>query len=142
VTLHRRYAKILGYFISAEGERYLGGAVGLFSFVCQLVQRKVGCWTNELEKLSQFAKLEHATFAAFTHGLSLKWTFLLRVTNWVENKLDDILDSLEKVIQSRFIPALTGPSPSGESTRKLLAPLPARLGGLGLINPAASVKVP
>ena len=37
------------------------------------------------------------------------------------------------------IPALKGQPPPGEHTRELLA-LPARLGGLGLTNPAASVK--
>ena len=95
---------------------------------------------NELEYLSKYAETQpHAAFAAFTHGLSSKWTYLLRVINWEENQLDDILESLKKIIQSRFIPALTGQSPPGENTRKLLA-LPARLGGLGLINPAASAK--
>ena len=132
--------KDTGIVISTEGERYLRGAVGSFSFVRQLVQRKVEYWMNELEKLTKFAETQpHAAFAAFTHGLSSKWTYLLRVTNWEENRLDDILESLEKTIQSRFIPSLTGQSPPGESTRKLLA-LPARLGGLGLINPAASAK--
>ena len=109
-------------------------------FVSYIVKRKVECWMNELEKLSKFAETQpHAAFATFTHGLSSRWTYLLRVTNWEENQLDDILESLEKIIQPHFIPALTGQSPPGESTLKLLA-LPARLGGLGLINPAASVK--
>ena len=136
----REIFKDTGIVISTEGERYLGGAVGSFSFVRQLVERKVECWMNELENLSKYVETQpHAAFAAFTHGLSSKWTYLLRVINWEENQLDDILESLEKIIQSRFIPALTGQSLPGENTRKLLA-LPARLGGLGLINPAASAK--
>ena len=61
----------------------------------------------------------------------------LRVTNWEKNQLDGILQSLEKAIQSRFIPALTGQPPPGEHTQELLA-LPARLGGLGLLNPLVS----
>ena len=134
--------KDTGIVISTDRERYLGGTVGSFSFVHQLVERKVECWTNELEKLSKFAETRpHASFTAFTPGLSSKWTYLLRVTNWEENPLGDVRESLEKIIQSRFIPALTGQSPPGESTRKLLE-LPARLGGLGLINPAASAKEP
>ena len=78
----------------------------------------------------------HVAYAAYTHGLSSKWNYLLRIT---ENQLNDILESLEKAVQSHFIPALTGQPPPGEHTRELLA-LPARLGGLGLMNPAASVK--
>ena len=49
------------------------------------------------------------------------------------------MENLEKAVQSHFIPALTGQAPPGEHTRELLA-LRARLGGLGLTNPAASVK--
>ena len=41
------------------------------------------------------------------------------------------------MIQSHFIPALTGQPPPGEHIREILA-FPARLGGLGLTNPIAS----
>jgi hypothetical protein len=129
-----------GIVISTEGERYLGGAVGSSSFVRQYVERKVECWVNEVEKLSKIAETQpHAAYSAFTHGLSSKWNYLLRVTDWEENQLNDVLDSLENAIQSRFIPALTGQLPPGEHTREMLA-LPARLGGLGLTNPAASAR--
>ena len=129
-----------GIVISTEGERYLGGAVGTSSFVRQYVERKVECWVNEVGKLSKFAETQpHAAYAAFTHGLSSKWNYLLRVTDWEEYQFDDILEALEKAIQSHFIPALTGQPPPGEHTREMLA-LPARLGGLGLTNPAASAK--
>ena len=63
--------------------------------------------------------------------------YLIRVTDWEGS--NDILHSLEKAIQSRFIPALTGQPPPGEHTREMLA-LPARLGGLGLMNPTASAN--
>ena len=129
-----------GIVISTEGERYLGGALGTPSFVRQYVERKVNCWVNEVEKLSKIAETQpHAAYAAFTHGLSSKWNYLLRVTDWENNKLNDVLESLEKAIQSRFIPALTGQLPPGEYIREMLA-LPARLGGLSLINPVVSVN--
>ena len=93
---------------------------------------------NEVEKLSKFAQTQpHAAYSAFTHGLTSKWNYLLRVTDWGKNQLDGILESLEKAIQSCFIPALTGQPPPGEHTRQMLA-LPVRLGGLGLLNPLAS----
>ena len=97
-------------------------------------------WANEVKKLSKVAETQpHAAYAAYTHGLSSKWNYLLRITDCEENQLNDIVESLEKAVQSHFIPALTGQPPPGERTRELLA-LPARLGGLGLTNPAASVK--
>ena len=129
-----------GVVISTEGERYLGGAVGKSSFVRQYVERKVEGWVNEVKKLSKIAETQpHAAYAAYTHGLSSKWNYLLRITDCEENQLNDIVESLEKAVQSHFIPALTGQPPPGEHTRELLA-LPARLGGLGLTNPAASAK--
>ena len=94
----------------------------------------------EVKKLSKIVETQpHAAYAAYTHGLASKWNYLLRITDWEENQLNDIVESLEKAIQSHFIPALTGQPPPGGHTRELLA-LPARLGGLGLMNPAASVK--
>ena len=129
-----------GMVISTDGERYLGGALGTSSFVRQYVERKVECWINEVEKLSKIAETQpHAAYAAFTHGLSSKWNYLLRVTDWEENQSKDVLESLENAINTRFIPALTGQPPPGEHMREMLA-LPARLGGLGLTNPAASAK--
>ena len=129
-----------GITISIEGERYLGGAIGTASFLHQYVKKKVEGWVNEIEKLSKFAKTQpHAAYAAFTHGLVSKWNYLLRVTDWEAIQSDDILESLEKAIKSRFIPALTGQPPPGEFVREMLA-LPARLGGLGLVNPAVSAK--
>ena len=44
-----------GIFISTEGERYLGRAVGTSSFVRQYIESKVECWVNEMKKLSKIA---------------------------------------------------------------------------------------
>ena len=126
-----------GIMVSSEGKRYLGGAMGTASFLRQFVERKVNGWVQEIERLSTFARTQpHAAYAAYTHGLSSKWNYLLRVTDWETLSSSDLLQPLETAIQSHFIPALTGQSPPGNLVRELLA-LPARLGGLGLINPVA-----
>lgn len=71
----RRYLKVV---ISIEGERYLSGTVGTSSFVRQYVERR----RDEGEKLSKIAETQpHAAYSAFTHGLSSKWNYLLRVTD-------------------------------------------------------------
>ena len=64
---------------------------------------------NEVEKLSKFAETQ--PHVAFTHGLSSKWNYLLRLIDWEESQFDGILESLESVIQSHLIPALTGQPP-------------------------------
>ena len=126
--------------ISTKGERYLGGAIGTSTFVHEFVERRVECWVDEMVKLSKIAESQpHAAYAAFTHGLSSKWNYLLRVTDWDQHQPEDILDSLEKKIHSLFIPALTGQPPPGQHMRDILA-LPARIGGLGLTNPTTSAK--
>ena len=92
---------------------------------------------NEVEKLSKIAQpQQHAAYAEYTHGLSSKCNYLFRVTDWDESQFH-VLESLEKAIQSRLIPALTGQPSPGEHTREMLA-LPAQLGGLSLTNPIAS----
>ena len=100
----------------------LGGALGTSSFVCQYVEGKIECWVNEVEKLSKIAETQpHTAYAVFTHGLSSKWNYLLRVTDWEEHHA---LEYLEKAIHSHIIPALTGQPPPGEHMREMLA-LPA-----------------
>ena len=97
-------------------------------------------WVKELENLCKIAETQpHAAYAAFTHGLSSRWNYLLIVIDWEESESKHALESLENTISSHFIPALTGQPPPREHTRELLA-LPARLGGLELINPTTSAK--
>ena len=69
--------KDTGIIISTEGERYLRGALGTSSFVHQYVEGKVECWVNEVSKIVKTQP--HAAYAAFTHGLSSKWNYLLRL---------------------------------------------------------------
>ena len=81
-----------GVTVSTEGERYHGGAIGTRSFIRQYVERKVEQWTTELEKLSKIAETQtHAAYTAFTYGLSSRWNYLFRVTDWEENNLKHAL---------------------------------------------------
>ena len=72
-----------GVTISAQGKRYLGGAMGTIFFRQQFVMRKVQEWAEEIEILSDIATTQpHAAYAAFTHGLSSRWNYLIRVIDW------------------------------------------------------------
>ena len=71
----------------------------------------------------------HAAYSAYIHGYVHKFSYLCRT---VPN-VDLILQPLEDCIRSQLIPALTGKAPPNDTDRELLA-LPARLGGLGIVN--------
>ena len=119
--------------ITTHGKRHLGAALGSKTFTEEYVSAKVLGWTKEIEHLAKVAVSQpHAAYAAFTHGLSSRWTYLLRTIPDIQ----DLLLPLENAIHQSLIPALTGRPPCSTLERDLLA-LPIRLGGLGLYNPAA-----
>ena len=118
--------------ITLQGKRHLRAAIGSKSFTEEYVRNKVETWTNEIKRLAQVATSQpHAAFAAFTHGLFSRWSYLTRTIPDIQ----DLLLPLEKEIHQTFIPAITGRPPCSELERDLLS-LPARLGGMGLTNPA------
>ena len=68
-----------GVQITTDGKRHLGAAIGSHSYTIEYVSGKVQEWTEEVIRLAQVAKSQpHAAYAAFTHGLASKWTYLLR----------------------------------------------------------------
>ena len=71
-----------------------------------------------------------AAYAALTHGLIAKWTYLRRTTPGIS----DHMAPLEEVLRHKFIPAITGRTTVTDEERQLLA-LPCRIGGMGIIDP-------
>ena len=66
-----------GVSITKEGKRHLGAAIGNDAFKEKYVREKVATWVEEVERLTRIAESQpHAAYAAFTHGLASKWTFL------------------------------------------------------------------
>ena len=118
--------------ITIHGKRHLGAALGSKTFTEEYVNDKVQGWTKDIMNLSQVALSQpHAAYAAYIHGLSNRWSYLLRTVP----DIDDLLQPLENAIHQHLIPALTGRPPCSSIERDLLA-LPARLGGLGLRDPS------
>ena len=120
-----------GVKVTSEGRPYLGAALGTEEYMKAFVADKVQQWAGELEQLATIARSQpHAAHAAFTHGMTSKWTYLTRT-------MPDIGPSLlplDTIIRTKLIPALTGRPPPNDMERDLLA-LPARLGGIALANP-------
>ena len=113
-----------GVSLVKEGKRHLGGAIGTHTFMKKYAEDKISEWVVEMECLASIAITQpHAAYAAFTHGLKHKWTYLSRVLS----DISDLMAPLEKVIAQRFLPVLTGQNQFNEVTRELLALL-VRLG--------------
>ena len=74
-----------GVFITVEGKRHLGAAVGTNSFVENYVQRKVSGWVREVERLSIAITQPHAAYDAFTHGLTSRCNYLARTITDIED---------------------------------------------------------
>ena len=86
---------------------------------------------NSTDYISLIAKSEpHAAFSTFTNGLIGHWLYFLRTIEGIT----PLLQPLEDCNRQDFLPALNGQSSFSDLERELLA-LPARLGGLGLVNP-------
>ena len=122
--------------ITSAGLPQLGAALGTAAYTDQFVTERVDQWCDEVTLLSAIATTQpHTAFAAFTHGLSSKWSYLFRTIP----DLGDHFLPLENIIRSEFIPSLTGnPSPN-DSDRDIFA-LPARLGRLGLRYPMRAAE--
>jgi hypothetical protein len=118
--------------ITSEGARHLGASIGSPEFKRNYIQEKVETWTQEITKLSKFAETQpHAAYTAFTFGLRNRWTYAMRTLPDIAG----LMMPLESEIQKSFIPALFGIRISAR-LRRLVA-LPARMGGMGIIDPTA-----
>ena len=123
--------------LTSSGRPYLGTALGAKQFAQTFVSDKVQEWSSEVETLATIAHSQpHAAYAAFTHGLMSKWTYLSR-TMW---GIGQLLQPLENVIRTKLLPALSGRPPPNEVERELFS-LPARLGGIAISNPSNTAEL-
>ena len=89
--------------LCADGQRHLGAAIGHRDYTVTYVTSKVQAWCDEVKPLAEIADiLPHAAYAAFTHGLFSRWSYLLHTIP----DITDLLQPLEDVIHRLFIPAL------------------------------------
>ena len=123
--------------VTSEGRPYLGAGLGTVEYIQNFVINKVQQWVGELEQLATIAHSQpHAAHAAFTHGMTSKWTYLSRTIPSIGASLLPV----ETIIRTLLVPALTGRPPPNEMERELLA-LPARFGGIALANPTQATDI-
>ena len=121
-----------GVNVTCNGRPYLGAAIGSEEYVAEQVRLKVSEWTANLKSLAMIAETQpHTAFAALTHGLMSKWTYL----SCTIPGIGPLLGPLDEDLHSVLLPALMGRPPPSDQERTLFA-LPARLGGLGVGIPS------
>jgi hypothetical protein len=124
-----------GIQICSDGGKYLGGALGSDEFLRIFIECKVKEWTEELQALVNIAKSQpQAAYSAFTHGITAKWNYIFRITDFTKPCLAKVLLPLEQLIQSELLPAITGQNAPNDALCEVFS-LPPSLGGLGIINP-------
>ena len=122
----------MGVSITTDGCRHLGSAIGTDQIVQEFVASKVATWSQELCKLTDFARSQpQAAYSALVNSLQHRWSFLCRVLDGAAEQLAP----LEDIIHRRLIPAISGRTAPSEAERILLT-FPCRHGGLGVANPA------
>ena len=77
-----------------------------------------------------------ACYAAFSFGLKHRWTYFLRT---LPDK-EDLLAPLKRAKADALIPSITGHNCT-QADRELLAALPVKMGGMGLINPSQTAAL-
>ena len=123
--------------LTKEGRPHLGAPLGTSDFKTKFLLAKVEEWCREIDVLAGVACTQpHAAYAACTHGLFSKWSFLSRVVPGI----DLHLQPLEDAIRTKLLPVLTGRPPFNDLEWQLTA-LPARFGGLGVFNPTEYSKL-
>ena len=100
-----------GVHITTQGKRHLGASNSSRIFTEEYVSRKVQTRTQEIKQFANVAASQpHAAYAAFTHGLASRWSYIQRTIPDIE----DLQQPLENAIHQRFIPALVGRPPTSK----------------------------
>ena len=129
-------SKDTGIEINTQGTRHLGAAVGTHDFKRAYAKNKIANWVKAVMLLATVADTEpHAAYTAYTRSLQCQWSFIMRVMT----DISDLFEPLEQVITTVFLKSLLKRDVNANE-REILS-LPARLGGLGIVNPVDASRL-
>ena len=115
--------------ITTAGKKHLGAAIGTIDYREEFMTSLVRKWVDQIETLSKIAAFEPRTaYVAFTSCIRHRYTYYMRT---IPN-ISQLLEPLEQVIRTKFLPALLEGRSVTDDERKLLS-LPPRLGGWVLL---------
>ena len=135
---HRHLGAVVGSaafreeYVRKRVDEWVNGAVvGSAAFREEYVRKRVDEWVNEIRCLSKISQTQpHAAYSAFVHGLTGHWSHVMRTIPDISH----LLTPPRECHPSRIY-TLTLWQTRQLLERKIFA-LPARLEGLGLMNPA------
>ena len=118
--------------ITTDGHRTLGSFIGTLEATDAFVSEKVSEWERDITDLAEIAESEpQLAYTAYVYGMSRRWQFLCRTTP----NISKAMESLELLIKTKLIPSIIG-VPAVSDDMRLLLSQPARLGGMGFLNPS------
>ena len=119
--------------ITSVGRCYLGSPIGSEEYIIDFVKKKVMEWVAQIERLAMIAQSQpQAAYSALTHGLYGKFVYLFRKYYTRYFRACWPFGGLSENEVITYI--LTGQNAISDYLRSIFS-LPARLGGLGLVNP-------
>jgi hypothetical protein len=114
--------------ITTTGKKYLGSFIGTEEGKADFISNQIDSWTVDIEDLSRIAEKEpQLAYAAFVFGTSRRWNYVCRTTPGIDN----LLCPLDRIIETKFIPAIVGKSFIDDTFREMIS-LPARCGGMSI----------
>jgi hypothetical protein len=123
--------------ITKDGHRDLGAFIGSKLAISDFFAEKIESWTRQIDLLTDIAKTQpHATHTVYIHGLRSKWVFLQRVMAVIGTELD----SVEKAINEKLIPAILGKDSAVSEPHRNLFALSGRFSRLGFDNPTKTAS--
>ena len=135
---HLERAKVLfpDINITSVGHEFLGSYIGAKEGISDFVAEKMDEWTKDIDALVEIARSEpQLAYTAYVFGTSRRWQFVCRTTPGVSAAME----KLEEIVRGKLIPAIFGGRIISDDLRKVFR-LPARLGGLGLLNPVEEAE--
>ena len=114
--------------ITIDGRKHLGAAIGTDEYRDKYVVERLEKLKGELRLLSRIANIDpQAAYCCFVKGFKNKFSYMMRTIP----KISNLLKSIDDVVTTQFIPAITGGIYVNQEQRRLLS-LPVKLGGLAI----------
>ena len=129
-----------GAFSAAKvkaGDKYLGGYIGYEDGRALHTAAKVQTWTRGLNNLARVAEMKPQAHYRCLTSFALHWSTYYQRTVVIST---DELNPLEEAVRLTSIPSITGQTTALTDSERKMLELPARKGGLGILNVSSTAE--